>query len=94
MNDFLPTQDKFNLTLSLDVLYHIINLSDFKEYLDNLFNLSSKYVIILTLNKDINPKAKHMIHREFTKYIPKNVKLLNVFDLKLNYCKLYFYEKI
>jgi len=62
-----------HLGLSIDVLFHQIDLDDLNKYLSNLFR--HKYVIIYTTDyeKEYNPeKAAHVIRRNFSNIIEKN----------------------
>lgn len=45
-------EDKYELTLSLDVLFHIIEEHLYQQYLTHLFETSNKYVIIYARNFD------------------------------------------
>lgn len=72
---FEPVDKKVELVLSLDVLYHLTEESTFTEYMDRLFSLSSRYVIIYSTNfndSDHERKAPHVRHRKFTKWIAEN----------------------
>jgi len=62
------------LTMSLDVIYHLVEDDVFDEYMHRLFNASSKFVAIYSSNQDepIAPVAKHMFHRRFSSWIEKN----------------------
>ena len=60
-----------DLSLSCDVLYHLIEDKIFYEYLNNLFTISNKYVIIYANNIDKN-HTEHVKFRNFTKYIKNN----------------------
>lgn len=59
------------LVLSLDVIYHLIEDNIFDEYMNNLFNHSSKYIIIYASNFD-EVLCSHVKHRKFTDWIKKN----------------------
>ena len=63
------------LTLSLDVIYHLIEDDVFEKYMDLLFKSSNKYVIIYSSNTDINPEntANHVKHRRFSNWIDSNL---------------------
>ncbi|RBQ23399.1 hypothetical protein ALNOE001_09800 [Candidatus Methanobinarius endosymbioticus] len=64
--------EKADLTLSLDVIYHLIEDNIFEEYMDRLFNASKKFVIIYSSNdNDLENIAAHVKHRKFTDYIEK-----------------------
>lgn len=59
------------LTLSLDVIYHLIEEDVFLVYMKRLFESSQKFVIIYSSNTDKNRKfqAAHVKHRKFTEWI-------------------------
>jgi SAM-dependent methyltransferase len=62
------------LTLSLDVIYHLVEDEIFNAYMDRLFSSSERFVILYSSNTDINPPglAPHVRHRNFTKWIEAN----------------------
>lgn len=72
-SNFNETPDKSEVTLSLDVIYHIIEDDRYQEYIDNLFNKSSKYVIIFSSNSPDNKTSEHVKHREFVNYVEKYI---------------------
>lgn len=59
------------LTLSLDVIYHLLEDHVFEEYMRKLFDTSDKYVVIYSsnTNEQIPPVAPHVKHRKFTDWI-------------------------
>lgn len=61
------------LTLSLDVIFHLIEDNVFYEYMTRLFNSSQRYVIIYSSNTDDNSinLARHVRHRKFTDWVEK-----------------------
>lgn len=62
------------LSLSLDVLYHLIEDNVFDKYMKQLFTSSTKYVIIYSCNDtESTVNAIHVKHREFTQWIKENV---------------------
>jgi len=62
-----------DLTLSLDVLYHLIEQEIFEKYLKDLFSSSKKYVIIYSSNYN-SPQVGFVKHRNFTNWIEINIK--------------------
>jgi len=60
-----------DLTLSLDVIFHLIEDAVFDEYMKRLFESSEKYVIIYSSNTNMNPliEGAHVKHRKFTDWI-------------------------
>ncbi len=83
------------LTLSLDVIYHLIEDDIYDNYMRVLFDSSHKYVIIYSSNCDLNTKHQpaHVKHRRFTDWINSNKcewelihKIDNKFSLANNVC--------
>lgn len=67
--------DRADLTMSLDVIYHLVEDSTFTQYMSQLFASSTKYVIIYSSNT--NEKrfiAPHVKHRKFTDWVEMNQK--------------------
>lgn len=61
---------RYDLSMSLDVIFHLVDDTDYEKYMDNLFKLSNKFVIIYSSNRqDVGDTAPHVKHREFTKTI-------------------------
>jgi SAM-dependent methyltransferase len=60
-----PKEGSFDLALSLDVIYHLIEDDVFDGYMKRLFSASDKYVIIYSYNFEKNYFSKHEKGREF-----------------------------
>jgi SAM-dependent methyltransferase len=97
---------KSDLVISLDVIFHLVEDDVFNTYMGNLFNVSSKYVIIYSSNYEAKTNVSHVRHRHFTDYIEKkylNFKLINFiknqypFDANdpnnTSFADFYFFEK-
>jgi len=56
------------LTLSLDVIYHLFEDRVFHQYMEDLFRCSTQYVIIYSSNKEGN-QSYHERMRDFTSWI-------------------------
>lgn len=71
--------DKYNnetaeLSLSLDVLYHLCEDDVFQTYMNTLFRSSSKYVIIYSTDYEEKIRlTPHVKHRHFTKWVNENL---------------------
>jgi len=63
-----------DLTLSLDVIYHLIEDEVFEGYMSRLFDSSNKYVIIYASNTDgsLGNTSPHVKHRNFCEWVAKN----------------------
>lgn len=87
-----------DLTMSIDVSYHIINDDLFKNHLDMLYNMSDKYILIYSTNKDEGDGTAHVFHRKVADIFNKNYNV-NLIDKQCNpngsYSALcfYLYEK-
>lgn len=70
--------EKAELALSLDVIFHLVEDDVYETYMKRLFSSSNKYVCIYSCNnneeyyKDLNLK-QHVRPRKFTDWIDKNV---------------------
>lgn len=93
--NFIHTDDMNNdlraeLVMSCDVIYHLIEYQIYKKYMDKLFSMSTKYVIIYAPN--INYKeADHVLKREFIEYIFDNFTNFNLIDRVQGDCGCPFY---
>jgi SAM-dependent methyltransferase len=97
--------EKAELSLSLDVIYHLVEEDVFKEYMKLLFNGSNKYVIIYSSNME-GQIGEHIKHRKITNWICQNIKgwrLINHIPNKFPYIgdytkgsfsDFYFYQKL
>ena len=63
--------ERADLALSLDVIFHLVEDDVFEGYMARLFNASDRWVIIYSSNYDrIDPnEGPHVRHREFTAWI-------------------------
>ena len=98
---------KYDLVVSLDVIYHLVEDEVFDSHLKNIFKSSNKHVIIYSSNFEDKyiGIVEHVRHRNFTKWIEKNImdfKLVNKVSNKFKYdgdgtntslADFYFYEK-
>jgi hypothetical protein len=64
----------FDLGLSLDVIYHLVEDPVFDEYMRRLFSTAQRYVVIYASNYDSFTQAMHVRHRKFTTWIDKNAR--------------------
>ena len=66
-------QYQADLTLSLDIIFHLIEDEVYEAHMNRLFNASTKYVIIYSSNVN-HIEADHVKDRSFTDWIQKNIK--------------------
>lgn len=97
-----------DMTMSLDVIYHLVEDEVFEKYMKDMFAMAKKYVIIYSSdmeNSDLS-RAQHVRHREFTQWVKRNIKgwqldsqLDNKYALRGNLidespANFYFYKKL
>jgi len=68
----VPADLKADLSLSLDVIYHLVVDPTFEAYMNALFAAASRFVVIYSSDKDERPRAPHVRHRRFTDWIAKH----------------------
>jgi cyclopropane fatty-acyl-phospholipid synthase-like methyltransferase len=107
LNDNFKNNKKADLSISLEVIFHLIEDEVFNSYMINLFSSSKKYVCIYSSNINNRPSGRYVRHRKFTdwidKYMSRNWKMIEFipnkypFDPKhiynTSYSDFYFYEK-
>ena len=87
--------EDFDLAMSLDVIYHIINHNDFIEHLNLLFSPHHKYVVVFSTNHDQEQTILHILHRNFTKYVEENTnfELVEIIENDLESADFYIYKR-
>lgn len=67
--------ERAELSLSLDVIYHLVEEDLFEAYMRRLFGASERYVIIYSSDTDRNLglRGTHVRHRSFTKWVRKEM---------------------
>lgn len=99
---------KGDLSISLDVIFHLIEDDVFNKYMKNLFDSSNKYVCIYSSNSLSKPSGKYTRQRIFTdwidihesnkwklkEFIPNKFPFDNKKMSSTSFSDFYFYEKI
>ena len=66
------SSERAELSLSLDVIYHLIEDDVFEKYISDLFTSSTMFVVAYSSNYDgTYSTAVHVKHRRFTDWIEK-----------------------
>ncbi len=63
---------KHDLSMSLDVIYHLIEDEVFDRYMTTLFGSASRFVLIYASDHDEQVSAAHVRHRNFSSWIAAN----------------------
>jgi len=70
-NELEPSTSS-DLSLSLDVIYHLVEDSVFDVYMRQLFGCARRFVIVYSSNTDQDWPFKHVRHRHFTQWVEQN----------------------
>lgn len=65
LDENFKNEEKADLSISLDVIYHLVEDNVFDTYMRNLFDSSNRYVCIYSSNVN-KPWEAHVRHRKFT----------------------------
>jgi cyclopropane fatty-acyl-phospholipid synthase-like methyltransferase len=71
-DEYYRLSHNFDLALSLDVIYHLVDDIIYEKYMNDLFSSSSKYVIIYSNNIGEIYNGSHVYKRKFSDYIDLN----------------------
>lgn len=73
MSDY--NDETAHLTLSLDVIYHLVEDKVFFSYMNTLFNSAEKFAIIYSSDTNFTEKyeSSHVKHRMFTQWVKDNL---------------------
>jgi len=80
LGDFLQA----DLTLSLDVMFHLVEDDVYDNYLRNLFGTSRRYVIVYSSDEEVFTKLPHVRHRKFTTSVQQRFPNFNLIDTRTN----------
>jgi SAM-dependent methyltransferase len=61
-----------DLALSLDVIYHLVEDAIFETYMDHLFGLGRRYIVVHSTNAALSDEGLHVRHRQFSPWVEKN----------------------
>ena len=70
----------YDLTISMDVILHLIEEDIYQQYMKDLFRLSNKYVIIFSTNWDEILGGVHNKFRKFITDVPENFEYIEFID--------------
>jgi SAM-dependent methyltransferase len=68
----LPSIVEAEATISLDVIYHLVEDGVFETYMQELFLRAQRFVIVYSSNREASWPSPHVRHREFTAWVELN----------------------
>jgi SAM-dependent methyltransferase len=71
-SDAAVSGPKAELSLSLDVIYHLVEDPVYDAYMRQLFESAQRFVIVYSSNRDQSRPRGHVRHREFTRWVEQN----------------------
>lgn len=86
------------LSLSLDVIFHLVEDKIFENYMFDLFKASTKYVVIYAWDVE-EEKKFHIRHRHFTRWINNNIPEFKLTERIIskgegNFCDFFIYKRL
>lgn len=66
------TNETSELSLSLDVIYHLVEDGIYEQYMQRLFDAAKRFVIIYSSNMEQTTEYPHIRHRKFSSWIEDN----------------------
>ena len=72
VSDSTVPSPQAELSLSLDVVYHLVEQEVYELYMADLFQASTRFVIVYSSNVEL-PASNHLRHRRFTDWAEENV---------------------
>jgi len=72
LTDELGREHRAELSLSLDVIYHLVEDAVFERYMAQLFDAALRFVIVYSSNADRVSDSVHVRHRRFTDWVEHN----------------------
>jgi Methyltransferase domain len=103
----LHSSEQYDLTLSLDVVYHLIEDQVFEKYIHDLFSRSKEYVLIYSSDENhYDSRIPHVKHRKFTEQTQTACSQFKLISVEINpfekskgsalygsFAKFHIYEK-
>jgi hypothetical protein len=99
--------EKYELSMSLDVIFHLVEDDVFDAYMKNLFNASNQWVLIYSSDFDDHGEfGAHVRNRDFKPWIEKHAsgfslerRIANPFPFngdheETSFCDLFLYKQI
>ncbi len=90
---------KADLTLSLDVIYHLTEEPSYSKHLDDLFSTSHRHVIVYSSDQDGGRTLPHVKHRNFTRDVARDHSAFRLIERIENrypqqsLARFFFYER-
>ena len=72
MSTEVPPDQKADISLSLDVIFHLVEQETFESYMRKLFQVANRYVVIYSSNYEQAWSDPHVHHRAFSRWIDRN----------------------
>ena len=69
LDAFDEAPERFDMSMSLDVIYHLIEDEVFDAYMRRLFTAAGRFVLIYASNHDAATEAPHVRHRAYSSWI-------------------------
>ena len=64
-----PADKRFDMSMSLDVIYHLIEDEVFDAYMRDLTRFADRFMLIYASDHDADASAKHVRHRAYSRWL-------------------------
>ncbi len=88
-----------DLTLSLDVIYHLVEDESYRMHLRDLFGVSRRHVAVYSSNRTDGGSLRHVRHRRFTEDVGRDYPAFRLVEHIRNphssntFAEFYFFER-
>ncbi len=70
--DYMAEPAQADMSMSLDVIYHLVEDEVFDRYMENLFRASTRFVLIYSSDTNTPSRATHVRHRQYSDWIAEH----------------------
>ncbi|MFN4130355.1 MAG: class I SAM-dependent methyltransferase [Paracoccaceae bacterium] len=71
---------KADLSMSLDVIYHLVEDQVFDSYMQTLFDASSRFVLIYSSDHEAKTNADHVRHRAYSEWVRRHARNFSMIE--------------
>lgn len=72
LSELEPPPGGYDMTLSLDVIYHLVEDDVFEDHMRALFDLSRRLVLVYSSDHDERPPSEHVRHRNYSGWVDEH----------------------
>lgn len=70
----------YDMSISLDVIYHLVEDDKFEEYMNELISFSKRWVLIYSSDEDRKSDVGHVRHRKYSRWLEENAPEFRLYE--------------